>query len=271
MSAVHQISEHTCRTVWVSDIHLGTKDCKAEYLNDFLQSTHCEFLYLVGDIVDLWSMHKLTHWPASHSRVLRTILDKAGRGTQVFFIPGNHDETFREFDGLSFGNLHIRLEHIHTAADGRRLLILHGDKFDGVVKCQRLAHFIGNKGYGLIMGLARWVFYFRKRLGFSYWSLAVYVKSRIKNAVKHIREFEMAAAHEAKLQQTDGVVCGHIHSAEIRRIDGIDYMNDGDWVENCTALVERSDGSIELLHWSDQRKTVKRRYPQNVQEQPRVA
>ena len=266
-----RIDNYRFRAIWISDVHLGSKDCKAEYLHHFLTSTQCEFLYLVGDIVDLWSMRRTMFWPDSHNSVIRTVLDKAAQGTQVFYIPGNHDETFREYDGVSFGNLHIRTEHVHETADGRRLLVLHGDKFDADVKCGPIARYIGSQSYDFIMRISRWILHARNKLGFPYWSLAAYVKARIKNAQDHIRDFERAAAHEARSQNADGIVCGHIHQAEMYTRDGVEYMNDGDWVENCTALIEHRDGEIELLHWSDQQKTLKARVSALDERQPKVA
>jgi UDP-2,3-diacylglucosamine pyrophosphatase LpxH len=245
------------RSIWISDVHLGYKGCKAEYLLDFLRTTETEYLYLVGDIIDLWSMKRIMYWPQDHNNVIRTILGKAKHGTKVIYIPGNHDEQFREYSGMVFGNLEIHEEYEHTTADGRRILMLHGDKFDAIMKCSRLAEFVGSLGYDLLLYSHRMFDRIRRRLGFPFWSLAKFIKFRVRNAVKHIRKFETIVAHDAKRRGADGVICGHIHHADIRYIDGVLYCNDGDWIENCTALVERHDGTIELLHWSDKQHSLK--------------
>ena len=239
------------RAVWISDVHLGFKNCRADYLLDFLHCVQCDTLYLVGDIIDFWAMRRSVYWPQEHNNVVRTILGKAKHGTRVVYVPGNHDEILRDYDGMRLGNVEIRDQAIHTTADGRRFLVLHGDQFDSVVKCSRLLAMLGGKGYGLLLRANRYVNWVRRRLGFPYWSLAAHIKHKVKNAVNFISNFEQAVAHEAREQQVDGLICGHIHHAEIRDMDGVLYVNDGDWVESCTALVEHADGRLELLHWSD--------------------
>ena len=247
------------RAIWISDVHLGSRDCKSEFLLSFLSSVECEKLFLVGDIFDIWAMRKSVYWPQDHSDVVRKILDMMRRGTRVIYIPGNHDDSFREYSGTVFGNLSIRREYIHNTIGGKRLLLLHGDEFDAVIKCGRLVSFIGNRGYDLLMWLNRRVYQLRSMMGFSYWSLSSFLKVRVRNARKHIENFERAAAWEARRRSTDGVVCGHIHRAHIGKYHGVEYFNCGDWVESCTALVEHQDGKLELIHWSDRQKSLKMR------------
>ncbi len=239
------------RSVWISDIHLGFRGCSADLLLDFLHHVQCDYLYLVGDIIDVWEMNKRVFWPQEHNNVIRTILGKAKHDTKVIYIPGNHDEILRDFDGAVFGNVEIRTEAIHTTADDRRLLILHGDKFDCVVKHSPFLAKVGGRLYDYLLRANHWVNLARRKLGFSYWSLAAFIKHKVKNAVQFISDFEEAVAREALEQGVDGVVCGHIHRAEKSKINGVDYYNCGDWVESCTALVEHPDGTMEIIHWAD--------------------
>ncbi len=239
------------RTIWISDIHLGTRGCKADFLLDFLKRTESEKLYLVGDIIDGWRLKKSWYWPQSHNDVVQKVLRKARKGTEVVFLPGNHDEMFRTFLGLHFGGVKIANKAIHTTADGRRLLILHGDRFDGVVRYARWVAFLGDGAYALALLANHWFNIARRRLGYPYWSLSAWLKQRVKNAVKYIDCYEEAVASEARRCDVDGVVCGHIHHAEMRRIGGVLYCNDGDWVESCTALVEHFDGRLEMLNWAE--------------------
>jgi len=252
VESVSRISPLRYRTIWLSDIHLGYKGCKADYLLDFLRSTECEYLFLVGDIIDIWSLKKRgLFWPQSHNNVIRTILGKAKHGTKVIYIPGNHDELLREYTGLAFGNVEIHQDYIHQIADGRRLLMMHGDEFDSVIRYSRLIGYLGDTAYDFLLRLNRLVNYFRRHFGFPYWSIAAYLKHKVKNAVNAISNFEQAVAHEAHRRGVDGLVCGHIHHAEISVINGVLYCNDGDWVESCTAMVETIQGELEILHWSD--------------------
>lgn len=238
------------RTIWISDIHLGTRGCNAELLVDFLRSVECETLYLVGDIVDGWRLRKGWYWPDAHNEVVRRILKMAHRGTRVVFVAGNHDEMLRDYAGLSFGGVDLVLEAVHQTADGRRLLITHGDAYDGVVLYARWLAFLGDAAYGLLLRTNIVVNALRRRLHLPYWSLSAYLKKRVKNAVQFISSFEEAVAHEAVQRGMDGVVCGHIHSAEIREFGGITYYNDGDWVESCTALSEDAKGHIAIIDWA---------------------
>ena len=271
MAATHHPSKRKYRSIWLSDIHLGSRGCNADFLLHFLNSVECETLFLVGDIIDLWSMRrKGFYWPQKHNNVIRSILGKAKKSTKVIYIPGNHDEDFREFDGTVFGNVEIHNRYIHTTSDDKRLLMLHGDEFDSVVRCSRLVGYLGDAAYDFLLGMNRFVNYFRRKLGFPYWSISAYLKNKVKNAVNVISRFEQAVAYEAKRSNVDGLVCGHIHHAEIRNIGGVLYCNDGDWVESCTAMVEHDDGKLEILHWSDEVRSVKehpvlhkKRFPQS--------
>lgn len=246
------------RTVWISDIHLGTRGCNAELLLDFLRSIECETLYLVGDIVDGWRLRKGWYWPDAHNEVVRRVLKLAHRGTQVVLVAGNHDEMLRPYAGMSFGGVEVALEAIHVTADGRRLLVTHGDGFDTVVLYARWLAFLGDKAYGLLLRLNVVLNAVRRQFKLPYWSLSAYLKKRVKNAVQFIGAFEEAVAHAARDQGVDGVVCGHIHSAEIRQIGEITYYNDGDWVESCTALVEDHTGAISIIDWAEEHRQAAR-------------
>ena len=250
-------TQATCayRTVWVSDTHLGTAGCQAELLLDFLKSTECETLYLVGDIVDGWQLRKGWYWPTRHNDVVRCVLKKAKHGTRVVYVPGNHDEAFREFVGLNLGGIELTPEAIHETADGRRLLVIHGDEFDGVVLYAKWLAFLGDHAYTLLMKMNRVVNLFRRMFNLPYWSLSAAIKKKVKNAVSYISSFEQAVAHAASERGADGVVCGHIHSAEVRQIGEVTYYNDGDWVESCTALVEHADGQMEIIDWAERKRS----------------
>ena len=240
------------RTVWISDVHLGTKGCNAEMLIDFLDSVDSDTMYLVGDIIDGWRLKKKFYWPDAHNDIVWRILKRAKRGTRIVYIPGNHDEMFRQFTGLNFGGIEIRRAAFHDTADGRRLLVLHGDEFDAVMLSHRWLAFVGDTAYHLLMGLNVWVNRARQALGLSYWSLSKTAKHKVKNAVEFIGKYEETVARAASERGVDGVVCGHIHTAEHRMIAGIEYWNDGDWVEGCNALVEHADGRMEVLNWAEE-------------------
>jgi len=242
-------SPRRCRTIWLSDTHLGTAGCKAEYLLDFLRHHDCDTLYLVGDIVDGWQLRKGWYWPRAHNDVVQKLLRKARKGTRVVFVPGNHDEFARQFVGLAFGDIEVMDEAVHHTADGRRLWVVHGDRFDAVIQRARWLAFVGDSLYTLTLVLNHWFNRLRSRMGLCYWSLSQYLKHRVKNAVSFISDFEGALAEEARRRGFDGVVCGHIHKAEIREIDGVLYCNDGDWVESLSALVETPEGRLELVFW----------------------
>ncbi len=240
------------RTVWISDLHLGTRGCNATLLLDFLASIECETLYLVGDIVDGWRLSKGWYWPDAHNEVIRRILKMAHRGTRVVLIAGNHDEMLRPYAGMEFGGVELALEAIHETADGRRLLVTHGDGFDGVVLYARWLAFAGDKAYSLLLHANGWFNAVRRQFKMPYWSLSAYLKKRVKNAVQFVCDFEEAVAHAARDMGVDGVVCGHIHCAEIRQIGDVTYYNDGDWVESCTALVEERDGAMSIIDWAEE-------------------
>ena len=240
------------RTIWISDIHLGTRGCNAVMLLDFLRSVECDVLYLVGDILDGWRLRKGWYWPDAHNEVVRRILKMAHGGTRVILIAGNHDEMLRPYAGMSFGGVEVALDAVHLTADGRRLLVTHGDSFDSVVLYARWLAFLGDKAYSVLLRLNVVLNVVRRRLHLPYWSLSAYLKKRVKNAVQFIGAYEEAVARAARDCHVDGVVCGHIHSAEIRQIGDITYYNDGDWVESCTALVEAADGTISLVDWAEE-------------------
>jgi UDP-2,3-diacylglucosamine pyrophosphatase LpxH len=240
------------RTIWISDVHLGTRGCAAAMLIDFLDSVDSETMYLVGDILDGWRMKKKFYWPVAHNDIVWRILKRAKRGTRMVYIPGNHDEMFRQFSGLSFGGVEIKRKAIHQTADGRRLLVMHGDEFDAVMLAHRWLAFVGDAAYEMLMRCNHVVNKVRTWFDLPYWSLSKHAKHKVKNAVAFIGRFEEIVAHEAGARGVDGVVCGHIHNAELRNIQGIEYYNDGDWVEGCTALVEHFDGRMEVLHWADE-------------------
>ncbi|MCP5451864.1 MAG: UDP-2,3-diacylglucosamine diphosphatase [Candidatus Competibacter sp.] len=241
------------RAVWLSDVHLGFKDCKVQFLLDFLEVVECERLYLVGDLIDFWSLRKGGRWPAGHGRVLKSLLAKAKQGVRVIYIPGNHDEVARDYLGLLVGGVELVAEYEHHTADGRRFLVTHGDELDSAVKCGGwLTGMFGDWMYDVLLFANRWTNRLRRRLNYPYWSLANFLKPRIGQAAAYIARFEAAAAREARHRGFDGVICGHIHQAALRDIGGVCYANDGDWIESCTALVEHRDGRLEVLHWVDE-------------------
>jgi UDP-2,3-diacylglucosamine pyrophosphatase LpxH len=240
------------RSVFISDTHLGTRGARCDFLADFLRSMECEQLYLVGDIVDGWRLRKSWYWDDQHDEVLRLILAKARGGSEVIYIPGNHDEMFRAWlpIGLEVAGIQLRREAVHTTQDGRRLLVMHGDEFDSVVRYYKFLALLGDGAYTVALVVNRYFNALRRRLGYPYWSLSAWLKRQVKEAVKAIDRYEVALAGEARRRGLDGVVCGHIHHAEMRQVNGVTYMNDGDWVESCTALVEHTDGRLELLDWA---------------------
>ena len=240
------------RSIWISDIHLGTKGCKAEFLLDFLKHTESDYLYLVGDIIDCWRLRRSWYWTQSHNDVVQKLLRKARKGTKVIYVPGNHDEPLRDYTGMQFGGVTVLDETIHETADGRRLLVMHGDEFDGVVKYARWLAILGDQAYNLLLAVNHW-YNLRAAAGLRLLVALRLLKRQVKDAVSYIDDFEEAVADEARRRGVDGVICGHIHKAEIREIDGILYCNDGDWVESCTALVEHADGRLEILEWASLR------------------
>ncbi len=235
------------RTVFISDLHLGTPGCQAEALLDFLREVRCETLYLVGDIIDGWQLRRSWYWPQAHNDVVQKLLRKARKGTRVVFVPGNHDEFARRYVMHTFGGVEVVADALHRTADGRLLWVTHGDRFDGVIQCARWLAYLGDMAYEFVLKVNRWFNSARARLGLPYWSLSRYLKLKVKRAVSYVSDFESAVAREARKRGADGVVCGHIHHAEMRSIDGVLYCNDGDWVESLTALVEHQDGRLEII------------------------
>jgi UDP-2,3-diacylglucosamine pyrophosphatase LpxH len=241
------------RAVFISDLHLGTRGCKADCLLDFLQHVHSDYLYLVGDIVDGWRLRKRWFWPEAHHQVLQRLLARAEQGTEVVYLPGNHDEVLRRWIGSTFGAVRVLHDVIHRTADGRRLLVIHGDSFDGVCREMKWLALIGSVAYDASLRLNTWLNTVRRWLGLSYWSLSGFLKDQVKAACTFIDRYERTLATEARRRGACGVVCGHVHKPEMRTIEGIQYFNDGDWVENCSALVEHWDGRLELVDWARQR------------------
>ncbi len=237
------------RSIWISDLHLGTHGCQAESVLDFLRHTESEHLYLVGDLVDGWALRRNWHWPQAHNDVVQKLLRKARKGTHVVYVPGNHDDFAHHFTGLIFGEIEITREAVHDTADGRILLVLHGDQFDGAVKFAPWLSHLGARAYETALALNTVLNRVRRAFGMPYWSLAGYLKGKTKKAVQYVAGFEEAVARRARERDVDGIICGHIHKAELRPIDGILYANCGDWVENCTALVEHEDGRLEIVRW----------------------
>ena len=237
------------RAIFISDLHLGTTGCKAQALLEFLRAHESDALYLVGDIVDGWQLRRRWTWRADHNAVIQEVLRKSRDGCRVVFIPGNHDEAARQFDGLSFGGIRVENESEHVLLDGRRLWVVHGDLFDGVIQHARWVAYLGDQLYTTMLWVNHHFNRIRHRFGFSYWSLSQYLKHRVKDVVGFITDYERAMAHETRRRGYDGVVCGHIHKAEIRMIDGVLYCNDGDWVESLTALVETYSGRLMILEW----------------------
>ena len=239
-----------CRTAFISDVHLGTRGCQAELLLDFIRDLECDTLYLIGDIIDGWKMKSGWYWPQSHNDVVQKILRMARKGVKVIYVPGNHDDRARDFCGVHFGGVIIARDAIHTTADGRRFLVTHGDEFDGVVQHAKWLAFLGDWAYRGLLAANTSFNRVRRMMGFGYWSLSAFLKVKVKNALQFIENFEEAIAEEARRRGVDGVVCGHIHKAEMRDIGGILYVNDGDWVESCTAVVEHMDGALEIIDGS---------------------
>jgi UDP-2,3-diacylglucosamine pyrophosphatase LpxH len=238
------------RTIFISDVHLGTRGCKAEFLVDFLRNTDSEKLYLVGDIIDGWRLKKIWYWRTAFNDVVQEVLQKVQNGTQVVYIPGNHDEIARGYIGLEVGGVEIRRDDIHETADGRRFLVLHGDEFDGVVRNAKWLAMLGDWAYNGAQWVNSVFNWGRRLLGLHYWSLSAFLKTKVKGAFNYINKFETLVADTAEKRGVEGVICGHIHHAQIRRIGDVLYCNDGDWVESCTALVEDMDGQLTILNWA---------------------
>ncbi len=244
------------RTLFLSDVHLGSKAAQAEMLVDFLRHHDAEKIYLVGDIVDGWRLKRSWHWPQSHNDVVQKLLRKARKGAEIIYVPGNHDEFLRGFLGQHFGGVEVKRNDIHVTADGRRFLVMHGDEFDVVVRNARLLAYLGDWAYDAAIAINVVFNFARRKLGFPYWSISAWAKMKVKNAVNFIGTFEKALAEEATRHHCDGIVCGHVHHAQLTTHSGIEYVNTGDWVESCTAIAERHDGSFELIQWTGQAEIV---------------
>jgi UDP-2,3-diacylglucosamine pyrophosphatase LpxH len=243
------LQAHRYRSIFISDLHLGTPGCQAAALQSFLKHHSSDNLYLVGDIIDGWQLRRKWYWPQAHNDVVQKLLRRVRKGCRVVFVPGNHDEFARAFVDHSFGGIEVLEEAVHTTADGRRLWVVHGDYFDGVIQCAKWLAYVGDNLYEFTLRLNRHLNSLRVRMGLPYWSLSAYLKGKVKKAVGYITDFEVAVAQEARRRGYQGVVCGHIHRAEMRDIQGVLYCNDGDWVESCSALVEHFDGRLELVFW----------------------
>jgi len=240
------------RTLFLSDIHLGTKGCQADLLLDFLRSHDARTIYLIGDVVDGWRLKRSWYWPQSHNDIVQKLLRKARKGCRIIYIPGNHDEMLRGYYGTHFGGIELAENAVHIAADGRRYLVMHGDEFDVVVMHAKWLALLGDGAYRLALFINTYVNRVRRGLGFPYWSLSAYLKLRVKNAVNYIGKFEQVLCEEAVRRNVEGVICGHIHHAAIRDHAGIRYINTGDWVESCTAVAEHDDGTLEIIRWTDE-------------------
>jgi len=245
------------RSIWISDVHLGTRGAKADFLCDFLKHNDCETLYLVGDIIDGWRMKKRAYWPQTHINVIRRILTRSKRGTHVVYVTGNHDEFLRRYSGMSFGNIHLVDETIHITADGRKLWVVHGDAFDSVVCNQKWLALVGDWAYESMLRFNVTFNRIRYLFGLEYWSLSAYLKYKVKKAVSFISGYEKILAHECHKRGLQGVVCGHIHHPEVAMIGNIQYANSGDWVESCSALVEDHQGKLEIVYWTKEISEVK--------------
>ena len=246
----YTVPQRRHRTIFISDVHLGTRGCKAELLADFLARNSCDTLYLVGDIVDGWQLKRRWYWSDAQSRVVGEILRKVDEGVRVVYVPGNHDEFLRDYCGRSIAGIEVVREEIHETAAGLRLLVLHGDQFDGVIGYAKWLAHVGDRAYAAALALNARLHVLRRALGLPYWSLSAYLKKNVKNAVEYVSRFEEVVARAAVPKGVDGVICGHIHQAEMRQIGSILYLNDGDWVESCTALVEDARGHLEILRWA---------------------
>lgn len=254
------------RSIFISDTHLGSRGCKSEFLLDFLENHDCENLYLVGDIFDGWRLKKRWRWNANYDAIIQNVLERAQAGKKVVYLSGNHDGFTRNFTGHRMSRIELAEELIHTTADGRRMLVIHGDKFDGVVQFPKWLTRLGDWGYERLLTVNRFYNRVRTSLGYPYWSLSRYIKNHAKSAVEYIDAYETAVAQEAKKQGLDGVICGHIHHASIREIEGVMYYNDGDWVESCTAMVEDSGGNLHLVHWADSKAVMASEQPSELEK-----
>jgi len=238
------------KTIFISDLHIGSTQCQADTLLDFLKHNESEKLYLVGDIIDFWALSKRVYWPRDHNTIIQKILRKARHDTKVIYVPGNHDENVREYDEHVFGDIEVRNSIVHTTVDGKRFLVVHGDEYDTIAKYHQWIAKLGSKGYDFLLEVNRAVRAVRRVMGIqSHFSLAAYIKFKVKNAVQFISDYEESIVMTLKDEGLDGVICGHIHHPEIKEMDGFLYVNTGDFVESCTAIVEHDCGRLELIRW----------------------
>ena len=245
------------RTIWISDLHLGSTQCQADVLLDFLKNNESDKLYLVGDIIDFWALSKKMYWPTEHNTVIQKVLKKARHGTQVIYIPGNHDENIRDYDSYVFGDITVKNCDYHTTADGKHFLIVHGDEYDTIAQYHKWIAKLGSVGYDFLLQVNRLLKMIRRFLGIrSNFSLAAFVKFKVKNVVQFISDYEESLVNTLRNEDLDGVICGHIHHAEIKMLNQFLYVNTGDFVESCTAIVEEQDGNLKLIHWFDERKKI---------------
>ncbi len=244
------MKNHHYRSIFLSDIHLGSRDINHQYLLDFLEHNSCDYLYLVGDIIDLWKLGNGWYWPPINDRIVRHVFDTARRGTRIFYIPGNHDEIFRNYNHGHLNGIKIVLEALHSTLDGRRFLIVHGDQFDPVTTYNQWLAKLGSNAYSLLLILNRYLGQCQRNMGLDYWSLSAFLKHKVKEAVNFVSNFKQVIASHARVRDVDGIICGHIHSASFEDIEEILYINTGDWVESCTALVENHNGKLQLIQWA---------------------
>lgn len=250
------------RTIFISDVHLGSPGCQAEMLLDFLERYEADTLFLVGDILDCWRLKRGWYWPTAHNDVVQSVLAKAHSGCRVIYVPGNHDDALRSYLGTHFGGIEVQEMAEHVTADGRQFLVTHGDQFDSIVVHARWLAHLGDRAYGFALWLNTWLNRVRRLWGGQYWSLSNWAKAQVKQAVNFISEYENVLTAEARRGGHDGVICGHIHSAAMRKIGALDYVNTGDWVESCSAVVEHADGRLELIDWAAQTKQRQSRWRQ---------
>lgn len=239
------------RALFISDVHLGTRTAQAERLLDLLRHCEADVIYLVGDIIDFWKVRRGPHWPQAHNDVLQKLMRKVRKGARLVLVPGNHDEALRDYAGMQFGGIEVHRDIVHTTGRGQRYIVMHGDEFDMVVRTAKWLALLGDRGYEFALWLNHPLNWVRRHFGLGYWSLSAYLKYRVKKAVAFIGAFEEAVAAEARRRGADGVICGHIHHASDRQFLGTHYLNCGDWVESCTAVIETRDGELRVIQWAE--------------------
>ena len=256
------------RSVWISDAHLCSPDSQSDMLQSFLDSIRCDYLYMVGDMIDVWALRNKWHWPRQYNEVVHKLLKRSRKGAKIIYIPGNHDEFFRDFVGYTFGDVEIRLQSFHTTADGRRFLVIHGDEFDTIVRFKPWLSHLGNWAYRHLITMNRAVNYVRRLFGWPYWSFSRAMARKVGGAVRHLRNYEELLTRAARRRNADGVICGHSHKPDMREINGVLYCNTGDWMHHCTALVEHEDGRLEMIWWADEVAKAKRSSDESPNDPP---